>query len=349
MKINDLDTPALVIDLDRVERNVNRWQAFCDLHRVKNRPHIKTHKIPELAKLQVEAGACGVTCQKLGEAETMADHGIGDVLLAYNVIGEAKLKRLASLHRRIRLAVVADSEDVVRGLNAAVAGSGKPLPVLVEVVTCLKRCGVLTPEKAASLAKFISRQPGLTFEGFMAYPTDPESNAFMVSARQLAQKEGIEVRVISGGGTPGMWKLPEYSGLTEYRAGTYIYNDRMIVNAGAGTLEDCAMSVLVSVVSTAGADWVVVDGGTKTFTTDQYGLTGFGVGLEDPGILLARCSEEHGMLTRDGKKPDLALGAKLQLVPNHTCVVSNLHETAFLVRGDEVVERWTISARGKVQ
>lgn len=349
MKIYELDTPALVIDLDRVEANLRRWQSFCDRHGVKNRPHIKTHKIPELARMQIDFGAVGITCQKLGEAEAMAEGGLEDIFLAYNVVGEAKLERLLALHQRLDICTTADGRDVVKGLETMASKAGKPLSVRVECDTGMHRIGVHSPEAAADLAGFIDSRDGLKFGGFCTYPAGDEALVFMEEAKRLCATQGLEDFEISGGGTPPMWNLPKFPCFTEYRAGTYIYYDRITLAVGAARQEDIASSLLVSVVSTAGESWVTVDGGTKTFSSDQYGQTGFGVLWDDPNGLLVRCSEEHGVFQLNGGKPDIALGAKLRIIPNHACLVSNLHDTAFAVRGEDVVAEWKISARGKVQ
>jgi D-serine deaminase-like pyridoxal phosphate-dependent protein len=166
---------------------------------------------------------------------------------------------------------------------------------------------------------------------------------------RLCNERGIEVEVVSGGGTPKMWEFPKHHVFTEYRVGTYLFNDRIVAASGAATLDDCASSVLVSVVSVSGPTWVTVDGGTKTFSSDQYGQSGFGAVLGNPQCELVRCSEEHGVLQEAGAKPNFVIGQKLRIIPNHACIVSNLHDVAYAVRGDEVVAEWRIAARGKLQ
>ncbi len=349
MKIDELDTPALLIDLDRLEANLLRWQRHCDQLGIRNRPHVKTHKIPELARLQIAHGAAGVTCQKLGEAEAMADGGVDDILLAYNIIGEQKLERLAALHRRINLQTVADSAEVALGLQRAALAAGKPLKVMVECDTGMNRVGVPTPEGAAELARLIRSLDGLEFSGFCTYPASFEAAAFFAKAREVCRHSDVTVPAISMGGTPGMWQHAALPGITEYRVGTYLYNDRIIAAHGDASLADCAATLLVSVVSCTGASWVTIDGGTKTFSSDQYGQTGFGILLDDPDTVVVRCSEEHGVLQRCGEKPSLQVGDRVRVIPNHACIVSNLHDTAYAVRGDDVVAIWKITARGKIQ
>lgn len=349
MTIDDLDTPALLIDLDRVEANLHKWQTFCDQHGIDNVPHVKTHKIPELARWQMAGGAKGVTCQKLGEAEAMADGGIDEIFLTYNIVGAHKLARLTRLHGRVNLRVVADSEEVALGLNEVGCRTGRPLRVMVECDTGMHRVGVASPEAAARLAGQIQTMQGLEFSGFCTYPASEKSQEFFSRALALCRDQGIPVASVSGGGTPRMWTLGGNSCLTEYRAGTYIYNDRITVSQGVAQWSDCALSVLTAVVSTSGEHWVTVDGGTKTFSSDQYGQVGYGSQLEDPQTVLVRCSEEHGVLQHKEGKPRLSLGEKIRLIPNHACVVSNLHDVAYGVRGNEVVAQWEITARGKLQ
>ena len=349
MKISDLDTPALLVDLDRVEANLHRWEMWCRQRGIRNRPHIKTHKIPELAQLQLKYGAVGVTCQKLGEAEAMADGGITDIFLPYNIVGETKLNRLLALHQRVQLRVSADNPTVITGLAGTAARAGKPLEVMVECDTGMHRAGVPKPADAVELARLIRQQPALRFTGFCTYPWSPEAARFMREAKRLCAQDGIPVTEISGGGTPGMWREEGLEELTEYRAGTFIFNDRIIVASGAATFDDCAATLLLSVVSDAGTDYVTVDGGTKTFSSDLYGQTDYGVVLDDHGTTIVRCSEEHGVLQHCGSKPRYKVGEKVRVIPNHACIILNLHDAAYGVRGDEVVARWNIAARGKVQ
>jgi D-serine deaminase-like pyridoxal phosphate-dependent protein len=350
MRIDELDTPAVLVDLDLVEANLRRWQAYCDEHGIANRPHIKTHKLPQLARMQVEAGAVGVTCQKLGEVEAMLDGGIRDILLPYNILGARKLERLRALHRRARLSVAADSEVSIRGLSEAMAGEPEPLTVMVECDTGLHRCGVQTPQEALALAQLIDRLPGLLFAGLMTYPTSlPETPAFFDETRALCARSGLAVSRTTGGGTPMMWRAHEAHGIDEHRVGTYIYNDRMTVRAGVATFDDCALSVLATVVSKPTAHWCVLDGGSKTFAMDTYGLDGHGYLPAYPEARLTKLSEEHGVLETDGLERTPQLGERLRVIPNHVCVISNLHNQVYALRGDEILEVWPIQSRGAVQ
>ena len=273
----EFGTPAVVIDLDRVEANIARVQAVLDGAGVANRPHIKTHKIPALAKLQIEKGARGITCQKLGEAEVMADAGIDDILVSYNLIGEARAGRLGALARRCRIAVAADNPVTLASYTDAGRQAERPIEVVIECDTGRKRAGVETPAEAVALAADIKGNPHLEFAGFLYYPTEtswPETQAFHDAALEGVRALGLEPRIVSTGGTPNLANVGKLAGATEHRAGTYIFNDRMMLAAGVARLEDCALSVYATVVSRAGPERGILDSGSKTLTSDTGGLDG---------------------------------------------------------------------------
>jgi D-serine deaminase-like pyridoxal phosphate-dependent protein len=350
MRIDDLDTPAVLVDIDLVKANVGRWQEYCDQHGIANRPHIKTHKLSQLARMQVEAGAVGVTCQKLGEVEAMLDGGIQDILLPYNILGAHKLERLNALRQRGVITVAADSATTIEGLGAAMRDAGNPLPVMVECDTGLHRCGVQTPEEALALAQLIDRLPGLRFAGLMTYPTSlSETPAFFERTRELCAQSGLDVARTTGGGTPVMWRAHEAQGIDEHRVGTYIYNDRMTVRAGVASWDDCALTILATVVSKPTERWCVLDGGSKTFAMDTYGLEGHGYLPAYPEARLTKLSEEHGVLETEGSERAPTIGERVRVIPNHVCVISNLHNQVYIVRGDEVVDVWQVQSRGAVQ
>ena len=247
----DYGTPCAVIDMDKVERNIARIQAACDAAGVANRPHIKTHKSPLLAKMQIAAGAKGITCQKLGEAEVMAAAGIDDILISYNLIGEEKMARLAGLQAKANMTVAADNSTVIAGLPRAAEISGRPLSVVVECDTGRKRAGVETPAEAIALAREIAASEGLTFAGFMLYPTETgwaEAQAFFDEALAGVRAHGLDAKMVSTGGSPNLKNLGKLKGATEHRPGTYIYNDRMQVAAGVAGWDDCALNIYSTVV-----------------------------------------------------------------------------------------------------
>jgi D-serine deaminase-like pyridoxal phosphate-dependent protein len=345
-------TPAAVIDLDRVERNIARVQAACDAAGVANRPHIKTHKSPMLARRQIEAGAKGITCQKLGEAEVMADAGIDDILISYNLLGDEKMARLAALQQKANMTVAADNAVVIDGLPKAAAISGRPLSVVIECDTGRKRAGVETPTEAIALARQIAASQGLTFAGFMLYPTEdgwPEAQSFYDEALAGVREYGLDAAIVSTGGSPNLRNLGKLKGATEHRPGTYIYNDRMQVAAGVAAWEDCALTIYSTVVSRAAPERGILDAGSKTLTSDSGGLDGFGLILEHPEARIARFAEEHGFLdlARSNTRPNV--GDVVRIVPNHVCVVVNMMDEVVMVRGEEIVGVLPVAARGKLR
>ena len=359
-----LETPAVTIDLRIMEDNIERVQQHLSKHGIANRPHIKTHKIPALGKLQMQAGAIGITCQKLGEVEVFADAGVTeDVLLTFNILGRQKTDRLMALSKRLkRLAVVLDNETVARGLSEAAVRHGGDVPFLVECDTGMGRNGVQTPQAALDLARTAMKLPGMRFEGIMTFPlrppgaslTNPKLSApgsliFFEQTLRLFKQAGIPVPVVSGGGTPATFTVQDYPMLTEHRAGTYIFCDVMTVAAKAATWDDCAMRVRATVVSRPTAERAVFDCGTKVLTSDQYTVTGYGHVMEYPDAVIPHLSEEHGVidLSKCRKKPEI--GEVIHVVPNHCCVVSNMVDELYGVRDGKVETTWRVAARGTVR
>jgi D-serine deaminase-like pyridoxal phosphate-dependent protein len=348
--VNDLDTPCVLIDVDRAESNLKRAQDHANANGYKLRPHIKTHKLPRWAERQVDLGAVGITCQKLGEAEVMADAGITDIFLPYNILGERKLARLKALNGRITLSVTADSPDTVAGY-ARTFTAANPLTVLVECDTGTKRCGVQTPAQALALARQIGMAPGLKFGGLMTYPPArraEEAEAWLREAVDLLTLAGIAVPRVSSGNTPDMWRT-EQSVVTERRPGTYIYYDRMQVAQGAAQWDNCAITVLATVVSRPTAYRVVIDAGSKSLSSDLAGTDqpGYGLLAGTPHVL-ERLNEEHGIIEMQAPSDSPRVGDRVRVIPNHACVVSNLFDTVHLISGDTVVESVAVAARGRV-
>jgi D-serine deaminase-like pyridoxal phosphate-dependent protein len=345
-------TPCAVIDMDKVERNIARVQAQCDAAGVANRPHIKTHKSPTLAKLQIEAGAKGITCQKIGEAEIMADAGIDNILISYNLVGEEKMARLGALQTKADVTVAADNATVISGLPQAAAHSGRTLSVVVECDTGRKRAGVETPAEAIQLAQQIAASKGLRFAGFMLYPTESgweDAQKFYDEALAGVRTHGLDATIVSTGGSPNLKNLGKLKGATEHRPGTYIYNDRMQVAAGVASWDDCALHIYSTVVSRAAPERGILDAGSKTLTTDTGGLDGHGLILEHPEAKIARFAEEHGFLdlSRSNTRPNV--GDVVRIVPNHVCVVVNMMDEVVMVRGEEIVGVLPVAARGKLR
>lgn len=348
--IDNIETPAVLIDTVIAERNLARAQDHITARGMTNRPHIKTHKLPRFAHRQAELGAVGITCQKLSEAEVMADHGVSDILISYNILGASKLARLRSLSERINLAVCVDSAVVADGLAAAMAGAGRPLSVLIECETGAARCGVTSPQAALELAHNISSAGGLHFKGLMTYPPkgDPaKSNARLAEIRDHILAAGLTVETISSGGTPDLWSTSP-SIATEYRPGTYIYNDIMQIAFGSATLKDCALTVLTTVVSRPTPDRAIIDAGSKAMSSDTSPTPGFGHIVGYPDAVLTHMNEEHGMLDLSACDPDQRpqIGERLRIIPNHACVVSNLYDLVHLIDDAQGIETVPVAARG---
>jgi D-serine deaminase-like pyridoxal phosphate-dependent protein len=352
MKVQDLDTPAVTIHLDVMEDNIRRVQAHLDRHGIGNRPHIKTHKIPAIGRMQLDGGATGIVCQKIGEIEAFADHGVApDVLLTFNVLGRQKLDRLMAIARRVeRLTVVLDNEVVARGLSEAGVRHGLDVRFLVECDTGFGRNGVQTPEAAFGLAQTVMRLPRMDFQGLMTFPNrNPDTRLYFERALELFKRAGIPVPVVSGGGTPALFSVHQIPMLTEHRAGTCIYNDAMVVRSGTATWANCAMRVRTTVVSRPTDTRAILDCGTKVLTSDQYGMPGFGHVLEYPEAAITALSEEHGTADLSECRERPQVGEVVNVVPNHCCVVSNMVDEVVGVRGDRIEVVWPVAARGTVR
>ena len=362
-RIQDLDTPALVVDLDIMERNLRRVADYCASHNLRLRPHTKTHKSVLIGRQQLALGAAGLTVAKVGEAEVMlgalSDSDVRDLLVAYGVVGETKLRRLVAVAGIAHVTVALDSMFVAQQLSQAAESAGVRFGVLVEVDVGLGRVGV-APGEALDLARAVSALPGIDWRGITFYPghikdQDQEKLAELseLTARILAgfNAAGLAPEIVSGGSTPLLYHSHEIEGLNEIRPGTYVFNDMNTVAAGACTLADCAASVLVTVVSHTKAGRMIVDGGSKTFSSDRLSSGGPGHGylVEAPGAVFHKMNEEHGFINLTRAERSFEIGEKVRIVPNHICVAVNLHEYVYGARGGDVEECWHVDARGKLQ
>lgn len=349
--IEQFGTPCAVIDLDIVEANIARLQKLCDDKGLANRPHIKTHKSPILARMQIESGAQGITCQKLGEAEVMVNAGITDIIIATNLLGAARSGTLAALQARHPLKVCSDNPTSLSAYALAAEKANRPLDVLIECDTGRERAGVETPAEAIELARIIRDDAWLQFAGLLFYPPEngwPNTQTFLDETLKGLETLGLEAPIISTGGTPNLPHIGKLAGATEHRAGTCIFNDRMMVAAGVATLEDCAFQVFTSVVSRAGDKRGILDAGSKTLTSDTGNLDGFGLILEHPEARIHKFAEEHGFLdlSRCNDKPDV--GDIVRVVPNHVCVAVNMVDQLVTIRGHEITGSIPVAARGKL-
>jgi D-serine deaminase-like pyridoxal phosphate-dependent protein len=354
------ETPIPLVDLDRLERNLDRMAGYaraCDLGL---RPHTKTHKSPRIAAEQIARGAVGLTCATLLEAEVMAEAS-DNLLLAYPPVGDAKLQRLLSLPDSCDITVALDSSAVAEKLAAAARQRHRPVGVLIELDFGMRRVGVQTVEHAVELAQLLLRLPPLVFKGIAFYPghirqpigSQSEElqrlRGALQNALQAFDRAGMQPQIVSGGSTPTIWSTHEIDGITEIRPGTYVYNDRITAQLGACEWNDCALTILTTVVSTSVPGQAVIDAGSKALGREpaEGGQDGYGALLDDPEVVVRRLSEEHGILdlSRTAWRP--AVGDQVRVVPNHVCIAVHLHEVVYGIRGDRVETTWPVKARGR--
>jgi D-serine deaminase-like pyridoxal phosphate-dependent protein len=347
--VDELETPSAVVDLEVLGANVRRLQAYLDEHGIRNRPHVKTHKIPEFARLQIAEGAVGITCQKISEAEVMVKAGLEDILIPYNILGPAKLRRLGGLMSRARVSVTADSAVTVKGLSGLAVELEAELPVLVEFDTGACRCGVQTPGEAAELAEIIERSRGLVFAGLMTYPLNAATDGFVRRAREHLERAGIAVPQVSTGGSHCMREVHRHPEVTEHRAGMYVYGDRNLISRGVMTPEQCSFRILSTVVSRPTPERGILDAGSKCLSSDLLGLDGYGLVVEYPEARIEALSEEHGHVDFSACRKRPEIGERVTLIPNHCCAANNLFNELVTVRGAEVDGRVPVAARGTVQ
>lgn len=348
--LETLETPAVLIDADIADANLRRWQERCDRAGLANRPHIKTHRSVAWALRQVELGAKGITVQTVGEAEVMADAGITDLFLTTNSLGPAKLARLGAVAKRSKLSVVADSKEVVDAASTAAKAAGARITVLVECETGANRCGIADPAEIATLAQYIAASEGLSLGGLMTYPAAGKrlhGEQVLKAALAACHAAGVEVPAVSSGGSPDMWKDDGLEPITEYRAGTYIYNDRALFSRGTATEEQCAMTVLATVVSRPTPDRAIIDAGSKALTSDLLGMEGHGRIVEHPEAIIYSLNEEHGLVDVSRCATPPRIGDRIHVIPNHTCVVTNLFDRLVVVSDGRLAGTLPVDARGK--
>ena len=360
-RVYDLETPALIVDLDRVERNLQHAAAYAQQHNLRLRPHTKTHKSPWLAQLQLNLGAVGLTVAKTTEAEVMMKINPPDLLVAYPVLGSEKTKRLTTLAAQTDITVCVDSIGVARAIGAAAKDAGVRIGILAELDAGLHRVGITAGEALRQLALRIADCPALEFRGLAFYPghvksADPvgavtlrNAEPLLLQALDTLKRVGLPAAVVSGGSTPAMAYSHWVPSMNEIRPGTYIFNDRNTVLSGACTWEDCAATILTTVVSTSVPGRAILDGGSKTFSSDRASQAGFGRILEAPQALFEKMNEEHGFVENGQSNHRWKVGEKVRVIPNHICVAVNLHERIYGYRGEEVVEVWEPEGRGKLR
>ena len=331
----ELDTPALYVDLDALEHNIAQMQQQCREWGVELRPHVKTHKIREIAQMQLDAGAIGITVAKIGEAEVLPGD---DVLVAYPLV-KAKLPRLRELAKTRRVKVAVDSVDVARDLEG--------IETLVEIDVGVGRTGVQSPQQAVEVAKACS-----DFRGIFYWPSWLDEAGFRAACGKIdavldaLSAAGLEVKIVSGGSTPGAPKTPLIPQTTEIRPGTYVFYDTSSLDANLCEEADCALRVLTTVVSTAVPGQCVIDAGSKTLSSDQTVGSGTYGHVVGHGWTIRKLNEEHGYVEIHGPAH---VGEKVWVVPSHVCPTVNLHDEIWYGRKGQVEGSWKVAARGKVR
>lgn len=363
-RLQDLETPAALVDVDRMQANLKAVAEYCARWKIAYRPHAKTHKSAVLAREQVRAGAVGVTVATPREAEVMA-RAAEDILVAYPPVGWARIRRLLSLPEQVRLTVALDSREALDALAREARQRGREVRVLVEVDYGLRRAGVQTVRELVELARRIAETPGFVYRGIMLYPghirvptgeqtTHLEALSILLGESIDALLEaGLSPELVSGGSTPTLFRSHEVVGVTEVRPGTAIFNDRTTALLDACGWEDCAYSVLAKVVSTAVPGQVVVDAGSKSLAKEEVRATipdpraaaGYGCLLDRPQLRVTALSEEHGVVDLGDGDWRPRVGDLVRIVPNHVCVSVNLQSRLWQVRGEEILGWWEVEAR----
>jgi D-serine deaminase-like pyridoxal phosphate-dependent protein len=355
MQKDELDTPALLVNLDKMERNIERMARFAEECDVDLRPHVKTHKVPEIAKIQLNAGAKGICVQKVSEAEVFLNSGIDDIFITNEIVGSTKLNRLADLASKGRLAVAVDNSENVSALSKVCNERGAELTVLVDVDVGMNRCGV-SPAGASTIARQVSRGSNLIFGGLMVYEghvggassdddrarESKRATELISEAKQHVEKAGLKVERVSMGSSVSVWTNAKHPEVTEVQPGMYIFNDGFLMHNKVARPDDCALTVLCTVMSRPGSDRAVVDAGSKAFQLDQGK---YPIALHNEGVEMMKFSEEHGWLNVKGKGV-AKLGERIEFIPYHCCTCVNQYDQMFGVRGGKIESVWKISARG---
>ncbi|MBA3657088.1 MAG: alanine racemase [Gemmatimonadaceae bacterium] len=359
--LEELETPIPVVDLDIMERNMDRMARYTLKHSLNLRPHTKTHKSPWIAAEQVKRGAIGVTCATPREAEAMSTV-TADILLGFPAIGERKARRIASIPKNVDVTVALDSETALMDLAQAARKADRAIGVYVELDLGMHRVGISSAEQAAELAMLVTQTRPLEYAGIAFYPGHIRSSVgdqghsiemlstSLEDALEVMDSFGVRHPVVSGGSTPTVWRSHEIRGMTEIRPGTYVFNDRTTAIIGACDWADCALTVLATVISTAVEGQAVIDAGTKSLGREPIRGTpgeGFGSLLEHPEVTVRGMSEEHGILELKDSDWKPEVGERVRVIPNHVCIVVHLFDELVGMRGTTIEKRWPVAARGR--
>lgn len=360
MKISDLPTPAVIIEQMILKSNIHSMQHKANQSGIQLRPHIKTHKMPTIAKMQMESGAIGITCAKVSEAEIMCRSGIRDILIAFPVIGQNQLERIMKLTETCRIIIGFDSLFGAEMIHEIAKKQDKLIQLYMIVNTGGNRDGVLPGDEALKLAVSIKKLDHVAITGIMTHeghvkqaknPDELQRLAFeagqnLLETARLLRSSGIPVEHVSMGSSPVSWANLAVPGVTEWRPGTYVFNDRneMLLVAAR---EECALSIMATVVSHPACKRFIIDSGSKVLASERPKTNGYGLIREAPNAIIERLYEEHGVVTVENEH-DLAIGQRVRIIPNHVCPVINLMDYVYLCSGDKVIKKWKVEARGAV-
>ena len=360
--IEDLDTPVALVDVARLEANLASMAAVAREAGVSHRPHAKTHKTRQIAERQLAHGAIGLTVAKVGEAEAMVDAGFEDLFVAYPLVGDIKLARLVALLDRARLRFEVDTIAGAQAASAFLARRGRRVEVVVSLDGGAGRSGAASPGDAIMLAERVAEMPGLELVGVMNYgnaygTSDPVEQAAIgrregedaVGLAEAFRARGLRVDVVTVGSTPTARHAVRVPGVTELRSGVYAFQDLKQVSLGPARLEDCALTVMTTVVSHARPDRYVLDAGIKALAGEDYGWGTWGRPPSRPDLAITRATEEHGVieLQPGAADPGWKIGEHVRIVPNHACGTTNMHDELVAIDGDRIVERWPVIGRGR--
>ena len=358
-----IDTPSLILEESIMQQNIDEMAEMARGFGVVMRPHIKTHKSTVIAKRQLNAGAVGIMCAKLGEAEVFAEAGIRNIAIGYQIVGDLKIRRLLALMERAELTVALDSLVAAEALSTALHRENRALSVMLEVDTGHHRAGVLYGQTAVDLAVAMAGLPGLNLVGVMTHEGQassqpPESirevslqaGKRLVDTAEAIRRAGPPIERVSVGSTPCAMHTPGVEGVTELRPGTYVFRDTMGFRYGIYGPDRCAVRYLATVASRPARDRAILDSGAKTLAADgSPGWPGFGYVVGHPDVRMDRLNEEHGVAILPEGEPGLELGDRVEIIPNHVCTSVNLHDRMIVVRDGVVVDEWRVDARGRIR
>lgn len=364
---NQIDTPALLIDYDLTKKNIDMMQEYVDKLGINLRPHIKTHKIPMLAKMQCDKGAIGIACAKIGEAEVMAKNGIKDIFIANEIVGIMKYERLKKLNSHINLSIGVDNKFQIDQIDKVFKNENKPLKVLIEYEVGENRSGIISDAQLISLVDYIKTKETVLLIGVFSheghtYKSKSSIDALndgniaynsTLKAAQIIESRGIKLEIVSVGSTPSIMAGAYVKGITEFRIGTYIFFDLGQANA-IKDFTKCSATVLTSVISKPNDERIVLDAGAKGMVaqnrdTGICATGGFGYVKGSENIMVDELFDEHGLIYNKEYSKRIQIGDKIEIIPSHICPTVNLYDYTYLISNNKIIDKLPIEARGKSQ